>query len=32
MQERTEMKHQGVKIKLSGRINGVNMAKSVETR
>ena len=28
----TEMKHRGVKIKLSGRINGVNMAKSVETR
>lgn len=32
MQEKTQMKHQGVKIKLSGRINGVNMAKSVETR
>ena len=32
MHQKTQMKHQGVKIKLSGRINGVNMAKSVETR
>lgn len=32
MHGKTQLKHQGVKIKLSGRINGVNMAKSVETR